>query len=173
MVNESSSVLWTPGRFRLFLSHISAEKAYVAAVKAELAEHEVDGFVAHEDIEPTRDWQDTIELALHECQALVALLHPRFHESLWTDQEVGFARSRGVLVIPVRLGLDPYGFIGRYQGLPGAESPVELARSIVDVLISHELTSPAMGQSVVRALETAPSYAAARVRVAHAGNYAH
>ena len=67
MVSESSSSIWTPGWFRLFLTHISAEKQYIAAVKTELAQYEVDGLVAHEDIEPTRDWQDTIELALAEC----------------------------------------------------------------------------------------------------------
>jgi hypothetical protein len=33
------------------------------------------------DIEPTRKWQDEIELALSTADALVAMLTPGFHES--------------------------------------------------------------------------------------------
>ena len=76
-------------------------------------------FVAHEDIEPTKEWQDEIEGALFSMDALVALLTERFSESCWTDQEIGIAYGRGVPVVPVRLGTDPYGFIGKYQALAG------------------------------------------------------
>lgn len=51
--------------------------------------------------------------------ALVALLSPDFHDSNWTDQEVGVAIGRGVPLIAVRLGLDPYGLMGKGQGLGG------------------------------------------------------
>jgi hypothetical protein len=51
--------------------------------------------------------------------ALVALLSPDFHDSDWTDQEVGVAIGRGVPLIAVRLGLDPYGLMGKGQGLGG------------------------------------------------------
>ena len=49
--------------------------------------------------------------------ALTAILMPEFKQSDWTDQEVGFAVGRGVLVIPVMRGLNPYGFISKYQGM--------------------------------------------------------
>jgi len=51
--------------------------------------------------------------ALATCEALIAWLTPDFHESLWTDQEVGFCVGRSVLIIPIRVGLNPYGFIGK------------------------------------------------------------
>lgn len=40
-----------------------------------------------------------------------------FHDSFWTDQELGYAFGRGVPIICVRLGRDPYGFIGKFQAL--------------------------------------------------------
>ena len=49
--------------------------------------------------------------------AFVALMTKQFHESDWTDQEVGFAFGRGVPLICVRLGRGPYGFIGKFQAL--------------------------------------------------------
>ena len=65
--------------------------------------------------------------------AFVALLTEGFHDSLWTDQEVGFALSRGVPILAVRLGKDPYGFIGKFQALScdWADAP----KKIVGLLI--------------------------------------
>ena len=60
-------------------------------------------FVAHVDIHPTKEWQDEIESALSSMDGFVALLTDKFHESDWTDQEVGFALARGVPIIAVRL----------------------------------------------------------------------
>ena len=78
----------------------------------------MDGFVAHEDIEPTQQWHQEIENALRSMHVLVAVITEGFVSSKWTDQEVGFALGRGVLVIPVRYGADPYGLVGKYQGVP-------------------------------------------------------
>lgn len=59
----------------------------------------------------------TIENALFSMDAFVALMTEGFHDSLWTDQEVGVAIGRGVPIISVRLEKDPYGFIGKFQAL--------------------------------------------------------
>jgi hypothetical protein len=108
---------WTPGHFRLFLSHISSDKRFVAEVKRYLELQAIDGFVAHQDIEPTREWIREIETALETCHALAAVLRPEFHGSNWTDQEVGYCIKRRVLIVPLMMGFVPYGFMGRYQGL--------------------------------------------------------
>ena len=151
--------LWKPGMLRLFLSHISAERAGVSKLKSELLKWGVDSFVAHEDIEPNLEWQKEIELALRSMHALVALLTPAFHESKWTDQEVGFALGKGTLVIPVRLGLDPYGFIGKQQGLPGKlDAPESLASSIVDLLLKHRTTADMMREALIVGFERAKSF---------------
>ena len=51
--------------------------------------------------------------------ALVALLTENFHDSNWTDQEVGVAIGRDVPVITIRMGTDPYGLMGKWQALSG------------------------------------------------------
>ena len=48
---------------------------------------------------------------------MAALMTDGFHDSLWTDQEVGFAFGRGVPIVAVKLGRDPYGFVGKFQAL--------------------------------------------------------
>src|SRR5207245_901609 len=78
--------IWPEGKFRLFLTHVSRHKASVSRLKDELKLRGVSGFVAHEDIEPSREWQDEIELALRSMHALAALITPDFHASLWADQ---------------------------------------------------------------------------------------
>jgi hypothetical protein len=90
---------------------------------------------------------------------LAALLTPGFHESKWTDQEVGFALGKGTLVIAIRLGLDPYGFIGKQQGLPGNLDACEpLASSIVDLLLKHKTTTDVMMEALISSFESAKSF---------------
>lgn len=156
--------LWSPGMLRLFLSHVSKHKVAVSKLKWQLRKYGIAPFVAHEDIEPSQEWQNEIELALRSMHALVALLTPDFHQSKWTDQEVGVALGKGTLVIPVRLGLDPYGFIGKVQGLPGSlDDPASLASSIVDLLLKHKSTADKMQEALIVGLEKAASFDAAKV----------
>jgi hypothetical protein len=151
--------LWPYGRFRLFLSHVSKFKVAVSKLKDELAMRGVAGFVAHEDIEPSLEWRGEIELGLRSMHALVALTTPDFHASSWTDQEIGWALGRGVLVVPVRLGVDPYGFAGKYQGVPGdLEQPAELATAIVKALLANTQTHGEMRRSLVKAFSEADSF---------------
>lgn len=49
--------------------------------------------------------------------ALVALMTTNFHESDWTDQEIGYAFGVGVPIVCAKLGRDPYGFMGKFQAL--------------------------------------------------------
>ncbi len=111
--------IWSEGHVRLFLSHKATFKKDTSKVKESLARCGVAAFVAHEDIEPTEEWQGEIERALFSMDGLVALLSDDFHESRWTDQEVGVAIGRGVPLIAIRLGMDPYGLMGKSQGLGG------------------------------------------------------
>ncbi|MGY2982675.1 hypothetical protein ACVI1K_000022 [Bradyrhizobium sp. USDA 4508] len=53
-----------------------------------------------------------------------------FHESNWTDQEIGFALGRGVMVVAVNLGRNPYGFIGDMHAL---KTTSQLSHSPCDI----------------------------------------
>jgi hypothetical protein len=116
-LEEATDGVWTPDRIRIFVSHTSSYRQEVGQLAAELDRFAFSCFVAHDAIEPTRQWQDVIELALGTCDVLIAYVTPDFAASRWTDQEVGWALGRGVVVIPIKAGADPYGFFGAYQAL--------------------------------------------------------
>jgi hypothetical protein len=156
--------LWLDGRFRLFLSHVSRHKVAVSSLKEALWLCGVDAFVAHEDIEPSLDWQREIELGLRSMHALAAIITPDFHNSRWTDQEVGWALGRGIPVVPVRLGADPYGLAGRFQGVSGnLEQPGTLAEAIVKTLVANPQTHGEMRRALINAFTKASSCDMAKV----------
>ena len=114
---DAAKRLWAENDFRLFLSHKTEVKREAAALKDTLRYYGVSAFVARQDIHPTKEWQDEIENALATMDGFVALMTLSFHESHWTDQEVGYALARGVPIIAVRLERDPYGFLVKFQAL--------------------------------------------------------
>lgn len=132
---------WKPGHFKLFLSHLSSFKGKISLLKNELEKYGISAFVAHEDIEPAKQWQDEIEKGLFSMDALCAIIMPGFRESNWTDQEIGVAIGRKLLVIPIRRGLDPYGFIGKYQGYQSLGKKIhEVAESIFEIIHKNNKT---------------------------------
>jgi hypothetical protein len=145
--------IWGNSIFRVFLSHRTEVKKETAALKEELGLFGIGAFVAHEDIMPTREWQNEIETAFESMDAFVALLTKDFHESLWTDQEVGYAVAKSIPMISVRLGRDPYGFIGKFQGLRCSweEAPVQIAKLLIK--------NPRMVDAYIGALPTCGSFA--------------
>lgn len=155
--------IWEAGMLRLFISHVAEHKAAVGELKAYLRIVGVSGFVAHKDIAPSLEWLGEIDLALRTAQACAALLTPEFHGSKWTDQEMGVAIARDIVVIPVDLGTTPYGFLGRYQALPGAlDQTARLADGIVGILVARPQTVGAMREGLVTALEQANTYKSAK-----------
>ncbi len=144
--------IWDKNCFRVFLSHKAEVKKETSELKVNLKLFGVSCFVAHEDIHPTKEWQNEIENALHTMDSFVALLTDEFHDSLWTDQEVGFAFGRGVPIISVKLGKDPYGFIGKFQALSCTweSAPTE----IVKILIKKE----PMLNAYINAVKSCQSY---------------
>ena len=157
---------WLPGHFRLFISHLSAEKAHAANLKDSLTHYAVTSFVAHEDIEPTKEWQAEIENGLFTMDALLAILSPDFHASKWTDQEVGVALGRGMVVLPVRLGLDPYGLMGKFQGIPGSAKKLgEVVDSVVTVLLTNPRTRSRFISCLVEQLLASPNASEATIKL--------
>jgi hypothetical protein len=110
--------------------------------------------VAHKDIQPAEDWSDEVLLALRTADALLALVHRDFLDSEWTGQEVGFALGRGTLVLAVKLGEEPPGFLRRVQALPGqGKSPRSLAREVFLLLARHKQTRRPMAEALARGFE--------------------
>jgi nucleoside 2-deoxyribosyltransferase len=157
---------WRKGMLRLFVSHLAIQRAYAAQLQEVLLEFGISCFIAHNDIEPTLEWQTQIETALATCDVLIALLHENFHASNWTDQEIGFAMGRGVPAFAVSFGQDPYGFIGRFQAFNGnKKTAVALARELFDAYRKNKQTQRRMSEILVGLFEESGSFAEAKARI--------
>lgn len=129
-------------KFRLFISHISKDKDKATRLKDCLSSYGISGFVAHEDIHPTLEWQKEIERALHAMDAFVAIHTVGFSKSHWTQQEVGFAVGRGIKIISLKMGEDPTGFISQHQALARRGRKAEdIAAEIDAILADDDLTN--------------------------------
>jgi hypothetical protein len=154
---------WAPGRFRLFISHVTSFKQRAAALRQDLLKYHISGFVAHETIDPGELWQREIEAALRTMDAFTALLTPDFHESKWTDQEIGFALGLDSYVLPIRRGADPYGFIGEVQGIQGLGKTVsQVAEEVFAGFLRHGGTRPKMLEALVAGFERSDTATEAR-----------
>ena len=159
---------WRKRMFRLFVTHLATEKLLAAQLQEALLSYGISGFVAHNDIEPTLEWQTQIETALATADSLVALLYPAFHASSWTDQEIGFAMGRGLPVFAVRFGQDPYGFIGRFQGfVGGGKTPDALARELFDAYRKNKQSQKRMGEVLLNLFEDSNSFQTAKTRIGY------
>jgi hypothetical protein len=159
---------WRPRMFRLFVSHLASERKLVGQLQEAFLPYGISAFVAHNDIEPTLEWQSQIEAALATSDSLVALLHPKFHESKWTDQEIGFAMGRGLPVFAVHFGQDPYGFIGRFQAFAGGNrTTTELAHQLFDGYRKNKQTQKRMAEVLVSLFEESTSFATAKERISY------
>lgn len=157
---------WRKGMFRLFVTHLAAHRAFAGELQEALLGFGISAFVAHNDIEPTQEWRAQIETALATCDAVVALLHSHFHESNWTDQEVGFGMGRGVPVFSVRFGQDPYGFIGRFQAFQGeGKTAAGLARELFEAYRKNKESQAKMAEILVSRFEDSSSFAAAKANM--------
>ncbi len=74
-------------------------------------------FIAHEDIMPSKKWQDEIVRVIKRTKIFIAYLTPNFKESKWCDQESGFACATDQLIISLMDGAKPYGFLEQYEGM--------------------------------------------------------
>ena len=154
--------LWGPGPIRVFISHTSQYKNDAMTTKYALEALGIASFVAHNDIQPTKEWQTEIVLALSSMDLFIALLTEGFKESDWTDQEVGFALATEVPILPVDRGKVPYGFIGKYQAFKwsGASASSVATETFKTALKSDELNSDAK-DAFIAAVSGAKNFAKA------------
>ena len=116
--------------YLIFLSHKAEVKKQIQTLKEGLEKYGVEAFVAHSDIDPGTEWQEDILEALESMDAFVPVLTKGFNDSKWTDQEVGYAIAREIQIVPLRMGMDPYGFMGKIQALSCAweDAPKEIIK---------------------------------------------
>ena len=128
-------------KFRIFISHISVDKTNATRLRDALNKYNICAFVAHEDIEPTLEWQVQIERALHSMEAYVSIHTKGYDDSTWCQQETGFAVGSGTKVIALRMGEDPTGFISKHQAISrGVKKAEDVAAEIDGLLRADDRT---------------------------------
>lgn len=150
-----SADFWINGYLRMFVSHLSSNRSRMSALKASLANWGISAFIAHEDIQASREWRDEVEAGLETMDVLAAVVEAGFKESDWCCQEVGYALGRKVDIIPLRAGMDPFGFFGKYQGIQiKGKIPDEVACDITQVLLKKPQHRDKVIQSITKAFST-------------------
>jgi hypothetical protein len=140
---NDNPALWGDCKLRVFISHLSRDKKKAKALAKELKSYNASGFVAHIDIKPSDEWLKTIESALESMNVLLALVTEGFKESDWTVQEIGFALGKGVPVLAIRNGMDPFGFFGKWQAIQGtgrfSKDIIKDFIAIINEKLGHQL----------------------------------
>ena len=116
--------IWGKASLRAFISHTNKHKGLASELKDSLHGLGVSAFVAHDDIEPNKQWQKEILRALFSMDLFIALITEDFGQSQWTDQEVGVAIGRETPTVSISIGTDPHGFISGRQAISGSGEPV-------------------------------------------------
>jgi hypothetical protein len=139
-INPNTLSFWKPDHVRLFISHRDIHKVEAKTLANSLEEYGISSFVAHDTIEPMSTWQNEIVKGLETMEIMLVYLTDDFHESVWTNQEVGFALGRNIPVISLKLGVtDPRGFIGERQALKSNQH--DTLQTVLDIytLIAEKL----------------------------------
>lgn len=145
---DTQNLIKTPPRnweetstVKAFISHTSKDKQYATKTRDALKTYNIDCFVAHEDIKPSEEWQEEITKALNTMDFFISIHTKGFSNSLWCQQEIGFAVARGIKIIPIKFEEDPMGFIGKIQALiRGKKDAKQIADDIIGILKNSDLT---------------------------------
>jgi len=154
---------WQPGQFRIFLSHVSKQKESAVLLSKSLSAYHISTFIAHKDIKPTKEWMEEIRLALFSCDCIITMMTNDFHDSDWTDQEIGIGMGLNKLIIPINLGSKIYGFLSKYQWLkPKNKSIDNLSQDIFNLLKSHNLSKKKLSEAIINKFQSSYSFMNAR-----------
>lgn len=165
-VSLEALTFWKPGHLRLFISHRDTHKAAAKAIAEALEPLGISAFVAHDTLEPMSTWRQEILNGLQSMEFMLACITDDFHQSAWTDQEVGFAIARDVPIVRLKLqSRDPDGFIGDVQAIRGSlADPVAAVDEIYKALCGRLKQGKRLQETMVAAFVNAPGYAEAKNR---------
>jgi len=144
---------------RFFMSYSSHDKVLASGIKDAIERDGSYVFMAHEDIEPSASWREVIMRELLGCDVFIPVITKQFASSKWTDQETGVALAKGMLIIPIKVDVDPYGFIGEIQALShlhGGER--QLSRTIHAILLGKEGYAEGVKDGLIRAFAGSSSW---------------
>lgn len=150
---------------RVFLSYSDSDLSLIHEIKKKLDFYCLETFLAHDDIEPSEEWVEEIILNLKECDVFIPFISENFKKSKWTDQESGIAFTRDKFIIPINIGLVPYGFIGKYQALPYENSSDACEEIIETMMNKNPLMKKRIQYDLNKKLEDSRASALPRPRI--------
>jgi hypothetical protein len=140
----------------------------------------VRAFLAHDDIEPSEEWDEEIIRELNECAVFIVVLSEESKRSQYVNQEIGFALARQVLILPLKYPLNPWCFLSSIQAMEleyketftnsGIKRDVnyhDTAIAIVEKLMRREEFHGAIRRALLRGLKVSSNVVetAAKIRL--------
>lgn len=113
-----------------------------------------------------KTWQQEITNGLDTMEIMLAFVTDGFHESAWTNQEIGYALGRNIPVISLKLqNEDPKGFVGNIQALKGRlENPEASVKDIYKLLSERLGNNRRLQDALVTAFVQSTNYDETKLR---------
>lgn len=128
---------------RIFISYSTKDKKLAGKIKTEFEGFGFNVFLAHHDIHVSTDWSKILVSELRHCNVFLPLLTKNFRRSKWTDQEAGFALALYKSIFPIKIDVDPHGFMEKIQAFNFNREQIRRScrRLFKDIRDTKELTS--------------------------------
>ncbi|NJM28974.1 MAG: toll/interleukin-1 receptor domain-containing protein [Rhizobiales bacterium] len=158
--SPDSLSIWKQGHVRLFISHRDEHKRKAFELAEALEAFGISSFVAHDTIEATKEWRKEILNGLETMEIMLVFLTDSFHESSYTNQEIGFALGKGVPVISLKLeGKDPPGFVNNEQALRGSlTNPASSSHAVLKLIADKLGRQDRIQSALISAFVESPDY---------------
>lgn len=144
---------------RIFISYNTLDKDLAGKIKTLLSNYGLEVFLAHEDISPSKEWEDVILQNLDSTDIFIPLITKKFLISDWTDQESGIAFIKNKFIIPLVVDTHPYGFLGKYQELKiNQQNIYETCLKIINTIVDNDKFYENMSYLLINSLKNSSSF---------------
>ncbi len=149
-ISLDDNSIWEKDYYKLFFSHTSKHNKVASQLQIKFKEFAISLFVAHKDIPPPHEGEKTIISATYSMNALVVWCTNDLIKSEWCDQEIGIAIGRDVLIIPIKAGSSPHGFIRKFQAISFHDNDTSLVcKNVFDILMTNSRTKLNMVKAII------------------------
>lgn len=130
-----------------FLSHSTDDKRVARKISDALAVYGFRVFVAHDDIEIGDEWEEILKEKIKNCDLFLVLLSKNFHESRFTDHEVGIASAFNKQIFPIKVDdTKPYGFMSKFQA---KKLSISIDHNEIRILAEHLMKFTDEGKNII------------------------
>lgn len=119
--------------FKVFISHSTADLGLVYQLKYWLEVNGIETYLAEAHPQPGISLSEKVSVAIDQSNCVIAVLTRDGARSQWVNQEIGYAKKAGRIVIPlVEQGVPHTGFVQGVEYVPfSRETPTDTINRIV------------------------------------------